>query len=31
VDSYLAAIDYPSIQGAVKISIHGSALMGLGG
>jgi len=30
VDSYLAAIDYPSIQGAVKISIHGSGADGFG-
>src|SRR5580698_3018325 len=28
VDSYLAAIDYPSIPGAVKISIHGSGADG---
>ncbi len=30
VDSYLAAIDYPIIQGAVKISIHGSGASGFG-
>lgn len=30
VDSYLAAIDYPSIKGAVKISIHGSGADGFG-
>jgi uncharacterized protein (TIGR03790 family) len=28
VDSYLAAIDYPAIPGAVKISIHGSGADG---
>jgi uncharacterized protein (TIGR03790 family) len=28
VDSYLAAIDYPSIAGAVKIKIHGSGADG---
>jgi uncharacterized protein (TIGR03790 family) len=28
VDSYLAAIDYPTIAGAVKISIHGSGADG---
>jgi len=28
VDSYLAAIDYPTIPGAVKISIHGSGADG---
>jgi uncharacterized protein (TIGR03790 family) len=30
VDSYLAAIDYPSIPSAVKISIHGSGASGFG-
>jgi uncharacterized protein (TIGR03790 family) len=30
VDSYLAAIDYPAISGAVKISIHGSGADGFG-
>lgn len=30
VDSYLAAMDYPMIQGAVKISIHGSGADGFG-
>jgi len=30
VDSYLAAVDYPSIPGAVKISIHGSGADGFG-
>jgi uncharacterized protein (TIGR03790 family) len=30
VDSYLAAIDYPSIPGAIKISIHGSGASGFG-
>ena len=30
VDSYLAAIDYPSISGAVKIAIHGSGARGYG-
>ena len=30
VDSYLAAIDYRGIQGAVKISITGSGAMGFG-
>lgn len=30
VDSYLAAIDYPSIKDAVKISIHGSGADGFG-
>jgi uncharacterized protein (TIGR03790 family) len=30
VDSYLAAMDYPTIQGAVKISIHGSGATGFG-
>lgn len=29
VDSYLAAIDYPSIAGAVKIKIHGSGADGV--
>ncbi|MFC5863934.1 TIGR03790 family protein [Acidicapsa dinghuensis] len=30
VDSYLAAIDYPSIKDAMKISIHGSGASGFG-
>lgn len=30
VDSYLGAIDYPEMQGAVKISIHGSGAFGYG-
>jgi uncharacterized protein (TIGR03790 family) len=30
VDSYLAAMDYPSLKGAVKISIHGSGADGFG-
>ena len=30
VDSYLAAIDYPVIKDAVKISIHGSGASGFG-
>ncbi|MBS1805169.1 MAG: TIGR03790 family protein [Acidobacteria bacterium] len=30
VDSYLAAMDYPTIKGAVKISIHGSGADGFG-
>jgi uncharacterized protein (TIGR03790 family) len=30
VDSYLAAMDYSSIKGAVKISIHGSGADGFG-
>jgi uncharacterized protein (TIGR03790 family) len=30
VDSYLAAMDYASIKGAVKISIHGSGADGFG-
>jgi uncharacterized protein (TIGR03790 family) len=30
VDSYLAAMDYPSIPSAVKISIHGSGADGFG-
>jgi uncharacterized protein (TIGR03790 family) len=30
VDSYLAAIDYPELTGAVKISIHGSGARGFG-
>lgn len=30
VDSYLAAIDYPEIKGAVRISIHGSGASGFG-
>jgi uncharacterized protein (TIGR03790 family) len=30
VDSYLAALDYPTIRGAVKIGIHGSGADGYG-
>ena len=30
VDSYLAAMDYPAMRGAVKISIHGSGARGFG-
>jgi uncharacterized protein (TIGR03790 family) len=30
VDSYLAAMDYPSLKGAVRISIHGSGADGFG-
>ncbi len=30
VDSYLAAMDYPSIKDAVKINIHGSGADGIG-
>jgi uncharacterized protein (TIGR03790 family) len=30
VDSYLAAMDYPTIKGAVKINIHGSGADGIG-